>query len=160
MMQADTARETFCSPVSGWVRGQGGGTYVIDFRDEENGDVVSPVGGVVTHIGEGGNRISICSRGGTTVSVGIGRAHPGRQNTAEGCHFYVQEGDSVRVGQRLMHAQLSRIRRLGGSPECVMTLGAHDGVRTAVDSGGAVRAGVTPFLRVENPVGNLSEENY
>lgn len=149
-------RETFCAPASGWVRGQDGGTYVIDFRDEENGDVVAPVGGVVTHIGEGGNRISICSRGGTTVSVGIGQTHPGRQNTAEGCHFYVQEGDSVRAGQRLMHAQLSHIRRMGGSSECVMTVGDRDGVRTAVDSGGAVRAGVTPFLRVEHDGGNFS----
>ncbi len=149
-------RETFCAPASGWMRGDGGGTYVIDFRDEENGDVVAPVGGVVTHIGSGGNRISICSRGGTAVSVGIGRVHPGRQNTAEGCHFYVQEGDSVSVGQRLMHAQLGRIRRLGGSSECVMTLTAQDGIQTTVDCGGIVRAGITPFLRVEN----LSEENY
>lgn len=156
MKRDEHMQETLCAPASGWMRGYGGGTYVIDFRDEENGDVVAPVGGVVTHIGAGGNRISICSRGGTTVSVGIGQMRPGRQNTAEGCHFYVQEGDSVRTGQRLMHAQLSRIRRLGGSSECVMTVGEQNGIKTAVESGGAVRAGVTPFLRVENLSGQNS----
>ncbi len=156
MNQTKDSAETLCAPGSGTVRSLGGASYAIDFFDEENGDVVAPVGGVVTHIGKDGNRISICSRGGTSVSVGIGEVRPGRQNTAEGCHFYVQEGDSVRVGQRLMHAQLSRIRRLGGSSECVMTVGEHNGIQTAVESGGAVRAGVTPFLRVENLSGQNS----
>lgn len=141
-------RETFCAPVSGWVRGHGGRTYVIDFQDEENGDVVSPVGGVVTHIGSGGNRISICSQRGTSVSVGIGLPRPGRMNTADGCHYYVQEGDSVHVGQRLMHAQLSHIRRMGGTSECVMTLDSGEDIRASVDGGSTVRAGITPFLRL------------
>lgn len=149
-------RETLCAPGSGTVRSGGNASYIIDFFDEENGDVVAPVGGVVTHIGDGGNRISICSRGGTSVSVGIGLAHPGRQNTAEGCHFYVQEGDAVHTGQRLMHAQLSRIRRLGGSPECVMTLDGAAGVWQSV-SGGEVRAGVTPLLRIDD--GTIPQKN-
>ncbi len=157
MEHQSNTKETLCAPGSGTVRRYGTSAYVIDFFDEENGDVVSPVGGVVTHIGDGGNRISICSRGGTSVSVGIGLAHPGRQNTAEGCHFYVQEGDSVHAGQRLMHAQLSRIRRLGGSGECVMTLDGTPGVWQTVGDG-EVRAGVTPLLRIG--VGTVQKENH
>ena len=149
-------QETLCAPGSGTVRRLGGASYAIDFFDEENGDVVSPVGGVVTHIGDGGNRISICSDGGTTVSVGIGGSRPGRQNTAEGCHFYVQEGQAVNAGQRLMHAQLSRIRRLGGSAECVMTLDGSPGVWQTVGDG-EVRAGVTPLLRIGG--GTISQKN-
>ncbi len=147
MKQTNERAETLCAPGSGTVRRLNGASYAIDFFDEENGDVVSPVGGVVTHIGDGGNRILICSRGGTSVSVGIGAVRPGRQNTAEGCHFYVQEGDSVQAGQRLMHAQLSRIRRLGGSSECVLTLDGAEDVRQAFHTS-TVRAGVTPLLRI------------
>ncbi|MBQ7299042.1 MAG: PTS glucose transporter subunit IIA [Clostridia bacterium] len=147
MEQAKERAETLCAPGSGTVRRLGGASYAIDFFDEENGDVVSPIGGVVTHIGDGGNRISICSHSGTAVSVGVGVIRPGRQNTAEGCHFYVQEGEAVNTGQRLMHAQLSRIRRSGGSPECVMTVDGAPGVWQTV-GGGAVRAGVTPLLRI------------
>ncbi|MBE6657034.1 MAG: PTS glucose transporter subunit IIA [Ruminococcaceae bacterium] len=157
MKQTREHAETLCAPGSGTVRRLGGASYAIDFFDEENGDVVSPVGGVVTHIGRGGNRISICSNGGTEVSVGIGEAHPGRQNTAEGCHFYVQEGQAVNAGERLMHAQLSRIRRLGGSSACVMTLEGTDGVRQTIGAADVVRAGVTPLLRVVHDGENLEE---
>ena len=150
MQELQKSSETLCAPISGTVRNRVGDAYVIDFSDEENGDVVSPVGGVVTRIGEGGNRISICSHGGNAVSVGIGLARPGRTITADGCHFYVQEGESVRAGQRLMHASLLQIRRLGGTSECVMTLGAHAAIRETAVSGGTVRAGMTPLLRVED----------
>ena len=143
-----TRQETFCAPGSGTVRDGGGNAYIIDFADEENGDVVSPTDGIVTRIGDGGNRISIRTNGGVSVSVGIGTCHPGRNNTAEGCHFYVREGDTVNAGQRLMHAGLSRIRRLGGGAECVMTVDKTDGIRHAVSGGAAVRAGVTPLLRI------------
>ena len=150
MKREQHMQETLCAPASGWMRGHDGGTYVIDFRDEENGDVVAPVGGVVTHIGEGGNRISIRSRGGTTVSVGIGQTHPGRQNTAEGCHFYVQTGERVNAGQRLMHAELSRIRRSGGGAECVMEWEASDErMHLKRGTGDPLRAGATPLLLVQ-----------
>ena len=148
MKQTREHAETLCAPGSGTVRRLGGTAYAIDFFDEENGDVVSPVGGVVTHIGSGGNRISICSQRGTSVSVGIGLPRPGRMNTADGCHYYVQEGDAVYVGQRLMHAQLSHIRRMGGTSECVMTLDSGEDIRASVDGGSTVRAGITPFLRL------------
>ena len=155
MKQMREHAETLCAPGSGTVRRLGGASYAIDFFDEENGDVVSPVGGVVTHIGSGGNRISICSQKGTSVSVGIGLPRPGRMNTADGCHYYVQEGDAVHVGQRLMHAQLSHIRRMGGTSECVMTLEGTGGVGQTATAAEEVRAGVTPLLRVihdrENP---------
>ena len=148
MKQTREHAETLCAPGSGTVRCLGGTAYAIDFFDEENGDVVSPVGGVVTHIGSGGNRISICSQKGTSVSVGIGLPRPGRMNTADGCHYYVQEGDAVHVGQRLMHAQLSHIRRMGGTSEWVMTLDSGEDIRVSVDGGSTVRAGITPFLRL------------
>ena len=56
-----------------------------------------------------------------------------------------------------MHAQLSRIRRLGGSAECVMTLDGTPGVLQSV-GGGEVRAGVTPLLRIG--VGTVQKENH
>ena len=143
-----TRQETICAPGSGTVRGDGAAAYIIDFADEENGDVVSPADGIVTCVGDGGNRISIRTNGGVSVSVGIGANHPGRSNTAEGCHFYVREGDAVNAGQRLMHAGLTRIRRLGGGAECVMTVDKTDGICHAVSGGEAVRAGVTPLLRI------------
>lgn len=142
--------ETLCAPVSGTLRNRAGGSYIIDIADEENGDVVSPVGGIVTRIGECGNRIAIQSHGGNAVSVGIGLARPGRSITADGCHFYVQEGEHINAGQRLMHASLSQIRRMGGTSECVMTLGRENGIRASIIGGDAVRAGVTPLLRVDD----------
>ena len=143
-----TRQETLCAPGSGTVRDGGGSFYIIDFADEENGDVVSPTDGIVTHVGDSGNRISIRTSSGIAVSVGIGGMHPGRRNTAEGCHFYVREGDAVNAGQRLMHAGLSKIRRLGGDAECVMTVDRADGLFSAVSGGTAVRAGTTPILRI------------
>ena len=156
MQELQKSSETLCAPVSGTVRKQNGGAYVIDITDEENGDVVSPVGGIVTRIGECGNRIAICSNGGNAVSVGIGLARPGRSITADGCHFYVQEGEHINAGQRLMHASLSHIRRMGGTSECVMTLGGDVGIRESVGGGGTVRAGVTPLLRVEDTAAEAS----
>ena len=148
MLDQPKKEETLCAPVSGRIRGHSADAYVIDIADEENGDVVAPVGGTVMRIGDGGNRISICTHGGNSVSVGIGLAHPGRRNTAEGCHFYVHEGDEVNQGQRLMHAQLSQIRRLGGGAECVMTLEEHVGGCRPSENTDAVRAGVTPLFRL------------
>ncbi len=156
-MNMVTRQETLCAPGSGTVRNGGGSYYIIDFADEENGDVVSPTDGIVTHVGDSGNRISIRTNGGVSVSVGIGEVHPGRRNTAEGCHFYVREGDTVNAGQRLMHAGLSKIRRLGGGAECVMTVDKTDGLFSAVSGGTAVRAGVTPLLHIEG--GTTSQEN-
>ena len=141
-------QQTLCAPGSGTVRHGSGSSYIIDFSDEENGDVVSPTDGIVTRIGEGGNRISIRTSGGISVSVGIGQAHPGYRNTAMGCHFYVREGDTVNAGQRLMHAGLSSIRRMGGGAECVMTVDNSGGICQTVSGGSAVRAGVTPLLRI------------
>ena len=144
--------ETVCAPGSGVIcaqaRGRGG--CVIAFDDPENGDVVSPLGGVITHVGRTGV-VSIRSESGTEVSVGIGVRRHGRIAEQEGCHLYVREGDTVRVGQRLMHAELGRIRRLGGATECVMTLDGAGGVwhPAAENDGMTVRAGVTPVLRVE-----------
>ena len=151
-----TRQETLCAPGSGTVRDGGGSLYIIDFADEENGDIVSPTDGIVTRIGDSGNRISIRTSSGISVSVGIGGMHPGRKNTAEGCHFYVREGDAVNAGQRLMHAGLSKIRRLGGDAECVMTVDKTDGLLSAVSGGASVRAGVTPLLRMNRSDENLS----
>ena len=138
--------ETLCAPVSGRMRGHKGDAYVIDIADEENGDVVAPADGTVMRIGDGGNRISICTHGGNAVTVGIGLTHPGSRNTTDGCHFYVREGEEVNRGQRLMHAQLSQIRRMGGGAECVMLLERHVGGCRSSEVTDAVRAGVTPLL--------------
>lgn len=149
MEQQKRYEETLCAPAGGHVLRMGRGRCVISFADENNGDVVSPVSGTVTHIGAGGNRISICSGHGTEISVGIGDVHPGARNTAVGCHFYVQTGERVNAGQRIMHAELSRIRRRGGGAECVMEWEETDErMHLKRGTGESVRAGVTPLLRV------------
>lgn len=141
--------ETLCAPAGGSVLRAGSGQCIISFADEKDGDVVSPVSGIVTGIGANGNRISICSGSGTEVSVGIGDRHPGARNTAVGCHFYVKTGEQIRAGQRLMHAELSRIRRSGGGSECVLEWKALEKEQLwERETGDAVRAGATPLLRI------------
>ena len=150
MDQQKRYEETLCAPAGGYVVRAGSGRCVISFADEKNGDVVAPVSGTVTHIGAGGNRISICSGEGTEISVGIGDVHPGARNSAVGCHFYVQTGERVNAGQRLMHAELSRIRRSGGGAECVMEWEASDErMHLKRGTGDSLRAGATPLLLVQ-----------
>ena len=150
MDQQKRYEETLCAPAGGYVVRAGSGRCVISFADEKNGDVVAPVSGTVTHIGAGGNRISICSGEGTEISVGIGDVHPGARNSAVGCHFYVQTGERVNAGQRLMHAELSRIRRSGGGAECVMEWEASgERMHLKRGTGDPLRAGATPLLLVQ-----------
>ncbi|MBO5649400.1 MAG: PTS glucose transporter subunit IIA [Clostridia bacterium] len=137
---------TLCAPGSGQVISGDSGGCTIAFADERNGDVVSPVSGVVTRVGQGDNSIALRADMGIAVSLAIGSGRRGGRSQ-EGCHYYVREGELVHTGQRLLHAELDRIRRLGGDTVCTMAVsgGRCGEMRRAGD---AVRAGVTPVVHI------------
>lgn len=138
-----------------------GGIFAVAFENERDGDVVSPVRGIVTAVEAGGGSVSIRSEQGLSVQVEIGGAmpggslHPGRGTVHGGdiCHVYVQPGDAVQPGQRLLHAELARIRMRGGDTACVVTVADTDAdrirsVRRHRETGEAVRAGQTPVMEI------------
>lgn len=150
-----------------------GGIFAVAFDNERDGDVVSPVRGIVTAVEEGGGSVSIRSEQGLSVQVEIGGRMPGggvlpgssaqpgsgtipERNTMNGgdiCHVYVRPGDAVQPGQRLLHAELARIRLHGGDTACVVTVADTDAdgirsVRRHREPGEAVRAGQTPVMEI------------
>ncbi|MGM9625524.1 MAG: PTS glucose transporter subunit IIA [Eubacteriales bacterium] len=138
-----------------------GGIFAVAFDNERDGDVVSPVRGIVTAVEAGGGSVFICSEQGLSVQVEIGGAipggglHPGKSTVHGGdiCHVYVQPGDAVQPGQRLLHAELARIRLRGGDTACVVTVADTDAdrirsVRRHRETGEAVRAGQTPVMEI------------
>lgn len=184
--------ETICAPGSGILHTahRSKDTFAVSFDNERDGDVVSPVRGTVTAVEHGGGCVSIQSERGLLVQLDVGvPAYTGTTVTCQGqmrknhtrdtalqsktessgvCHAYVQPGDTVQMGQRLLHAELSRIRRLGGDAVCVVTVVAGDGetgtgetasvksnFRRRREDGEVVRAGQTPVVDVHSG-GSLS----
>lgn len=138
-----------------------GGIFAVAFDNERDGDVVSPVRGIVTAVEAGGGSVSIRSERGLSVQVEIGGKMPGggtvpKRSTVHGgdiCHVYVRPGDAVQPGQRLLHAELARIRLRGGDTACVVTVADTDAdgirsVRRHREPGEAVRAGQTPVMEI------------
>ncbi|MBQ8577595.1 MAG: PTS glucose transporter subunit IIA [Clostridia bacterium] len=142
-------KETLCAPAAGILcKNKTGGTFTVAFDDERDGDVVSPVGGVVTAVEKHGGRIALRTEGGMNVILEIGgRGEKMRTaNTArQMCHAYVAPGDTVFPGQRLLHAELSRIRFFGGESVCVVTADGTPAVRRR-ETGERVMAGQTPVM--------------
>lgn len=185
-MNMNVQSETICAPGSGILHTahRSNDTFAVSFDNERDGDVVSPVRGTVTAVERGGGCVSIQSERGLLVQLDVGvPAYTGTsatrlnqiqknkvhdaimQSSAESsvCHAYVQPGDTVQMGQRLLHAELSRIRRLGGDAVCVVTMVTGDGEaetgeNTSVKSdfkrrredGEVVRAGQTPVVDVHS----------
>ena len=150
--------ETLCAPQRGTVctleklpdpvfrekiLGDGFAVLPID------GDVVSPVDGTVIGVQETRHAVSLSSVRGLEILVHVGINTVSMKG--EGFTVYVRPGESVRVGQRLLHVDLPLIRGRGCGTECVVLIINMEktealSMETAV--GTEVPAGKVPVMKV------------
>ena len=126
--------------------------FGVALDDPQDGDIVSPVRGRIVSVGTAGDNVEICSEKGVYVKVQMGISKPYQQTAAEGCHSYVRVGDTVNAGERLLHAQLSKVRLSGHGTECIVTVTRDtEKAKQTRLVGDHVRAGRTPVMQVEIP---------
>ncbi len=152
---------TFCAPCHGTVRALCtlpdamfrdriyGDGFAIEPMTNEDGDIVSPISGIITAIDRTHAAVTIQTTHGLDVQVQTGLYL--RAAVAANAHIYVKEGLQVQTGERLMYADLYRLRMHGIEATCIVFIKNHqqiDAWMQKCPAGQPVRAGRTPVFSI------------
>ncbi|MCQ2433468.1 MAG: PTS glucose transporter subunit IIA [Clostridia bacterium] len=152
---------TLCAPCSGRLCGLEtlsdpvfrekllGDGLAVEPDDPEDGDIVAPADGTILHVQNTAHALSMQTDGGYELLIHMGIDTVSMNG--DGFHVYAKPGMRVHTGERLLHADLNRIRRRGCGTACIVlvTDGAEGRVFTPrIPDGTPVRAGKTPVMTV------------
>ena len=127
-----------------------GDGFAVEPEEHGDGEIVSPVNGTVLHVQSTSHAVSIRSEGGLEILVHVGIDTVSMDG--EGFRVYVKAGDTVRRGERLLHADFEKIRRRGFGTACVVLISdmeKTEQIELRFPGGTSVRAGKTPVLSAD-----------